>query len=189
MIVNPDHGEMFFEPYDYQVELLKKFKEERFNVALCSRQSGKTTVVGVYALWYAMFNRDKVIGIVSNKESSSKMILARIKRMWESLPSWLKPGVTKYAETFVSFDNGTRIIISATSPDAFRGESINILICDEFAFVPSRQAEDFWSANYPTISASKKAKIIVISTPNGMFNIFHRIYSQAENKLNTFVPT
>jgi hypothetical protein len=189
MIVNPDHGEMFFEPYDYQLDLLEKFKSERFNVALCSRQSGKTTVVGVYALWYAMFNRDKVIGIVSNKESSSKMILARIKRMWESLPSWLKPGVTKYAETFVSFDNGTRIIISATSPDAFRGESINILICDEFAFVPSGQAEDFWSANYPTISASKLAKIIVISTPNGMFNIFHRLYSQAEHNLNTFVHT
>ena len=87
---------------------------------------------------------------------------------------------------FVTFDNGTRIFISATSADAFRGESMNLLICDEFAFVPGSQAEEFWAANYPTISASKKAKIIIISTPNGLFNIFHRIYSQSEAGLNTF---
>ena len=61
--------------------------------------------------------------------------------------------------------------------------------CDEFAFVPGFQAEEFWAANYPTISASKKAKIIIISTPNGLFNIYHRIWSQAVNKLNTFHPT
>jgi len=106
--------------------------------------------------------------------------------MWESLPIWLKPGVTEYAKTGVIFDNGTKIIISATSPDAFRGESMNLLILDEFAFVPSNQAEEFWAANYPTISASKEAKIIIISTPNGMFNLFHRIYNQAKLKQNTF---
>jgi len=61
--------------------------------------------------------------------------------------------------------------------------------CDEFAFVPGFQAEEFWAANYPTISASKQAKIIIISTPNGLFNIYHRIWSQAVNKLNTFHPT
>ena len=61
--------------------------------------------------------------------------------------------------------------------------------CDEFAFVPGNQAEEFWAANYPTISASKQAKVVVISTPNGMFNIFHRLYSQAERGENTFEPT
>lgn len=188
-IVNPDEGEIQFEPYDYQRMLIESFENHRFNVSLCSRQSGKTTVVAVYALWYAIFHKDKNIGIVSNKESSAKMILSRMKRMWESLPNWLKPGVEEYAKTGVTFDNHTRITISATSPDAFRGNTMNLLICDEFAFVPSGQAEEFWAANYPTVSASKNAKVIIISTPNGMFNIFHRIYSQAERKQNTFYPT
>jgi hypothetical protein len=188
-IVNPDKGEIYFEPYEYQMELLEKFQKHRFNVGLCSRQSGKTTIVSAYVLWYAIFHPDKNIGIVSNKESSAKMILARLKRMYECLPFWLKPGVTEYSKTFTTFDNGTRIIISATSPDAFRGESMNLLCCDEFAFVPSVAAEDFWAANYPTISASKEAKIIIISTPNGLFNIFHRIWAQANAGLNTFVTT
>lgn len=148
-----------------------------------------TTIVSAYVLWYAMFNKDKVIGIVSNKEKAAKMILDRIKRTYEQLPTWLKPGVTEYSKTFTSFENGTKIVISATSADAFRGETMNLLVCDEFAFVPGNQAEDFWSANYPTISASKNSKIIIISTPNGLFNIFHRIYLESTIGQNSFVST
>jgi len=148
-----------------------------------------TTIVSIYALWFAIFHSDKTIGIVSNKESSAKMILARVKRMYESLPVWLKPGVTEYAKTATTFDNNSRLIIAATSPDAMRGEAVNLLICDEFAFVDGHKAEEFWSANYPTISSSKQSKIIVISTPNGMFNIFHRLYTQAERKKNSFIHT
>jgi len=188
-IIHPDKGEIPFKPYDYQTELINKFKKYRYNVVLASRQSGKTTVVSVYVLWYSIFHPDKTIGIVSNKESSAKMILSRLKKMYECLPVWLKPGVTEYSKTFLTFDNGTRIVISATSADAFRGETVNVLVADEFAFVPGHQAEEFWASNYPTISASKEAKIIIISTPCGLFNIFHRIYSQSKSKMNTFVNT
>lgn len=107
--------------YDLQVEG-QKFYTNGF-------LSHNTTVVGIYALWYALFHSDKNIGIVSNKETSAKMILGRLKRMYESLPPWMKAGVTKYAEKGIAFDNGTRITISATSPDAFRGESMNLLLC------------------------------------------------------------
>jgi len=107
--------------YDIQVDGKKYYSNDIL--------SHNTTCVGIYALWYAVFNNNKSIGIVSNKESSAKMILGRIKHMWESLPIWLKPGVKEYAKTGVVFDNDTKIIISATSPDAFRGESMNLLIC------------------------------------------------------------
>jgi len=188
-IVNPDEGEVTFEPYEYQWELLEKFQKHRFNVALCSRQSGKTTIVASYVLWYAIFNENKNIGIVSNKEKSAKMILDRIRKSYEALPIWLKPGVTEYSKTFITFDNGSKIQIAATSADAFRGESMNLLCMDEFAFVPQSQAEEFWMANYPTISASRKAKIVIISTPNGLFNIFHKIWTEATLKKNSFVFT
>lgn len=185
-IVNPDKGEITFEPYDYQKKLLNVLHNERFTISLQSRQSGKTTVVGIYALWYALFNDNKIICIVSNKEKSAKMILRRIKKMYEALPIWIKPGVEGYDKTTVFFDNGSQLVISATSPDAFRGESANLLIMDEFAFVPKNQAEEFWASNYPTIAASENSKIVIISTPNGMFNLFHRIYHNAEKGRNSF---
>ncbi len=180
-IVTLDHGEVLFRPRDYQNETLELLANNRFFVGLWARQSGKTTIVAAYALWYAIFNADKNIGMVSNKESSAKRILDGMKRMYEGLPPWLKPGVTEYAKTSITFDNGTKLIISATTQDAFRGWPMNIVICDEFAFVPKNNAEDFWSSNYPTISSSTESKIIIISTPNGMFNIFHRIWMGAIN--------
>jgi hypothetical protein len=190
-IVTLDYGEVLFDPRDYQVETLKILSENRFFIGLWARQSGKTTVVAAYALWYAIFNADKNIGMVSNKESSAKRILDNMKKMYESLPVWLKPGVTEYAKTSITFDNGTKLIISATTPDAFRGWPMNIIICDEFAFVPSHQAEEFWASNYPTISSSTQSKVIIISTPNGMFNIFHRLWEGActeGSEGNAFVP-
>jgi hypothetical protein len=190
-IVTLDYGEVLFDPRDYQIDTLKILSENRFFIGLWARQSGKTTVVAAYALWYAIFQSDKNIGMVSNKESSAKRILDNMKKMYEGLPPWLKPGVTEYAKTSITFDNGTKLIISATTPDAFRGWPMNIIICDEFAFVPSHQAEEFWASNYPTISSSTESKVIIISTPNGMFNIFHRLWVGAETEGeegNAFVP-
>ena len=40
-IINPDMGEIKYEPYDYQVNLLEKYRDHRFTISLCSRQSGK----------------------------------------------------------------------------------------------------------------------------------------------------
>jgi hypothetical protein len=187
-IVTLDEGEILFNPREYQKETLELLANNRFFIGLWARQSGKTTIVAAYALWYSIFNSNKNIGIVSNKESSAKRILDNMKKMYEGLPAWIKPGVTEYAKTSITFDNGTKLIISATTADAFRGWPMNIVICDEFAFVPSNNAEDFWSSNYPTISSSTKSRIIIISTPNGMFNIFHRLWTGAESGDNSFVP-
>ena len=185
-IVHPDRGRIFFKPYAYQKKLLETVLDNRFNVFLLSRQSGKSTTVAAYALWYAIFNADKTIGIVSNKQISAIDILHRITIMYEELPVWLKPGVESLGKMGIEFDNGTRILVSATSADAFRGRTINVLVADEFAFVRKHVADEFWSANYPTISASEEAKIIIISTPCGVFNQFHTIYTMAERKENEF---
>jgi hypothetical protein len=189
-VIHPDKGEIPFEPSlrKFQKEILETISENRFVISLCARQSGKSTGVSAYILWYAVFHANKMIGIVSNKQTSAIHILYIIRRMYESLPSWIKPGVKEYSKTFITFDNGTKIEVSATSTDAFRGRPLNLLFCDEFAFVRKGIAEEFWSANYPAISASKKSKVVIVSTPNGMFNLFHRLYSGAERKENMFIP-
>lgn len=186
-IINPDLGLMVFTPRWYQKEILNNIANNRYFVGLCARQTGKTTCVCAYIIWYSIFHSNKYIGCVSNKEDSAKYILKRIKHMYEELPAFLKPGVNFYNKKSISFDNGTEIVISATSPDAFRSKTLNLLFCDEIAFVPRTITEEFWSANYPTLSASKTSKIIMISTPNGIGNLFHKIYRGAELNENGFV--
>ena len=89
--------------------------------------SHNTTTISAYVLWYAIFNPDKTIGIVSNKQVSAIDIMNRIKRVYQEIPAWMKPGVTEWSKTFVTFENGTRIMVSATSEDAFRGRTLNLL--------------------------------------------------------------
>lgn len=188
-IVTGDHGVVSFGDYMYpfQKELIDTFLKHRFTITLSGRQAGKTAIVGAYALAYACFTNHKVIGIVSNKEASAKSFLSRIKYQYEQLPVWLKPGVISWAEKSVLFENRCKIFISATSKDSFRGEPVNCLICDELAFVdPPWKAEEFWRSNYPTISSSITSQIIIISTINGMYNLFHRLYTGAEKGKNTF---
>lgn len=175
-IVHPDKGRVRFDPYDFQEEIINKYLNHRFLILLLARQVGKSTTVGVIACWYAMFNKDKIIGITSYIEKEAINILDKIKIIYEELPDWLKPGVKEYNKKSILFENGTKIQVSATTKNAFRGRTLNLLICDELAFVQPNQAEDFWSSNFPTISKSVESKVILISTPKGQHNLFHRLW-------------
>lgn len=64
--------------------------------------------------------------------------------------------------------------------------SHNCLFCDEFAFVRKSIADEFWASNFPTLSASEESKVIIISTPNGLFNLFERLYTKATLGKNKF---
>ncbi len=179
-IVHPDHGRVIFEPYDFQKDIIDTYLKNRFLALLLARQVGKSTVVGVIACWYAIFNKDKRIGITSYIEKEAIKILDKIKIIYEELPLWLKPGVKdEYNKKSIVFENGTNLMVSATTKNAFRGEALNLLISDELAFVPAGQANDFWTSNVPTTAKSQFSKIIIISTPAGQHNLFHRIWQGA----------
>lgn len=42
--------------------------------------------------------------------------------------------------------------------------------------------EEFYTANYPTLSSFKNSKLIIISTPNGMYNKFWELYTKARDR-------
>ena len=185
-IKHPDLGRVPFNPRWYQREFLDIILNNKKFCGLLARQVGKTISVSVYILWYAIFNSEKTIGIVSNKQDTAVKILSEIKKMYELLPNHLKPGVNIYNRTSIEFENNTIILANATTEDPFRSYTLNILFADELAFVRPSIAESFWASNYPTLSASKESKVIVISTPNGLWNLFERLYTGAVNGQNGF---
>ena len=143
-----------------------------------------TTLMTIYALWVACFQKDQSILIVANKEGTAIEIFRRIRLAYEELPNWLKPGVVEYAKTSMALANGCRIGISTTTGTAARGQSINVLILDELAFIESHLVDEFWKSVYPIVSSSKKSKIFIASTANGTGNLFHNLYSGAETGRN-----
>jgi hypothetical protein len=153
--------------------------------------SHNTTVATVYLLHYALFEEDKTVAILANKESTAIEILSRLKLAYTELPIWLQRGISEqnggWAKKAVGLENGIKIIAGSTASSAIRGMSAGLVFLDEFAFVPDNIADDFMSSVYPTIASGKKAKIIIVSTPNGM-NHFYDIYRKATRGENNFMP-
>lgn len=184
-IISLDEGIIKFQLYDYQEEMINNFSEHRFNICLLSRQLGKTSTVAAFLLHSAIFNNNQTIAILANKSEKAQEILARIKMMFELLPTWMKPGIKKWNEKKVEFSNGSLLFSSATTPDSIRGYSINIVYLDEFSFVANDT--EFYESTYPVISSGQKTKIIITSTPKGM-NLFYKLWSDAEKGRNSFFP-
>jgi len=178
-IVTIDSGVQVIKLYDFQREMINKFVNEKFILAKCARQSGKTIGVESFILWSILFKDNYRVGMFANKFDTSKKILKEIKYSYEQLPMWLQQGVITWNKHSIELENGSSITSSSTSGDAGRSRTYNLVFLDEFAFVPDYVAADFFTAVYPTISSGKNTKVIIISTPNGL-NFFYRMWVEAQ---------
>ena len=187
-IVSLDEGVIPFKMYDFQEGMVEKFHKHRFNIAKLPRQSGKSTIVTAYLLWYVLFNDNVNIAILANKAPTAREMLGRLQLSYENLPKWLQQGIVGWNKGSLELENGSKILASSTSASAVRGMSFNIIFLDEFAFVPNHIAEQFFASVYPTISSGKKTKVIIISTPHGM-NQYYKLWHDAERGANNYVAT
>ena len=80
-------------------------------------------------------------------------------------------------------------LLEVTDTHSFFANSIlvhNCIFLDEFAFVPTTVAEEFFSSVYPTITAGQSTQMIIISTPKGL-NMFYQLWKGAISKQNEYV--
>ena len=187
-IVSLDEGVIPFDMYDFQEGMVEKFHEHRFNICKLPRQSGKSTIVTAYLLWYVLFNANVNVAILANKAPTAREMLGRLQLSYENLPKWMQQGIVGWNKGSLELENGSKILASSTSASAVRGMSFNIIFLDEFAFVPNHIAEQFFASVYPTISSGKSTKVIIISTPHGM-NQFYKLWHDAERNANNYVAT
>ena len=186
-IVTLDTGLQPFKMYQFQREMVDTFHNNRFSICKLPRQTGKSTTIISYLLHYAIFNANVNIAILANKAQIARDLLGRLQLAYENLPKWLQQGVINWNKGSLELENGSKILAAATSSSAVRGGSYNIIFLDEFAFVPTTIAEQFFSSVYPTITSGQKTKVIIVSTPYGM-NQFYKLWVDAENKNNDYVP-
>ena len=187
-IISLDKGLIPFTMYDFQEDMTRKFHAERFNIAKLPRQSGKSTIVTSYLLWYVLFNDNVNVAILANKAATAREMLQRLQLSYENLPKWMQQGISQWNRGSLELENGSKIMAASTSASAVRGMSFNVIFLDEFAFIPNHIADQFFSSVYPTISSGKSTKVIIISTPHGM-NMFYKLWHDAERGKNEYIPT
>ena len=187
-IVSLDHGLVPFEMYGFQEGMVSTMHDNRFSIFKLPRQSGKSTIIISYLLHYALFNPNVNIAVLANKSITARDILGRLQLAYENLPKWMQQGIIAWNKGNIELENGSKIIAASTSSSAIRGGSYNIIFLDEFAFVPSNVAEQFFASVYPTITSGQNTKVIIVSTPHGM-NMFYKIWVDAQEKRNDYIAT
>ena len=184
-IVTIDQGKQIIQLWDYQEDIVNLIHENRNTIVLSARQISKTTTVCGYILHYILFNSSKNVAILANYTKVAKKSLRLIKQAYEQVPLWMQQGVMAWNMNSIELENGCTVMVSASTGESIRGETINLLYVDECAFVDN--FDMFWSATYPTISSGTSSKVVMTSTPKGL-NHFYKFWTEAEAGVNDFVP-
>lgn len=176
-VEHPIKGKINFNLYPFQEGTLKQFLTHKYNIINKSRQMGISTLVAAYALIKMIFHENyKVLVIATNQEVAKNMV-SKVKVAYRNLPTWLRPKAIDNNKLQLTFDNGSSIKAVASSPTAGRSEALSLLIIDEAAFID--QIDEIWASSQMTLATGGDA--ILLSTPNGVDNLFHKLWVDAES--------
>lgn len=182
-IQHPVRGMIPFKMFDYQGQLIKDYTHYRFNVILKARQLGISEITASFAAWMMLFQRNKNILVMATKADTAKNIIKKVRIALHHIPEWLRiADIIGDNKLSVELSNGSQIKAISSSDDAGRSEALSLLIIDEAAFV--KNLDELWVGLLPTVTAG--GSIIVLSTPNGVGNKFHSIWTESESGDNEF---
>ena len=182
MIQHPVRGKIPFHLYPFQEKTLTQFHEHRYNIILKSRQTGISTLTAGFSLWKMLFNQDFNVLVIATKQEVAKNLVTKVRVMNQYLPSWLKQTTVEDNKLSLRYSNGSQIKATSAAGDAGRSEALSLLVFDEAAFID--KIEEIWISAQSTLSTGGNA--IILSTPNGVGNFFHKTWIGAEDGTNTF---
>jgi Terminase large subunit, T4likevirus-type, N-terminal len=149
-------------PDPWQAEVLRE--RPRRSLLLCSRQSGKTTVTALTALWEAIYSAPALVVIVSPSQRQSAEMFRSLMLFHSKLdgaPALDGPGSVLKAE----FTNGSRILALPGVERTVRGlANVSLAIVDEAA----RVDDELLTAIRPMMATrAGGGRLIALTTPAG----------------------
>lgn len=181
-----------------QKEIIYAYEGHRHNLITKPRQAGVSTTTAAYhAVKVAVAAKEnpEAILIIANKQELAFEFLAKIKDFLSQMPRWFwgpdyygteenekKSIFLVDSKKEIKLPNGSRVKAVATSKDALRGFTPTTLIMDEAAHIDNG-AEVFGAA---LTALGTGGKATLISTPNGLDELYYKTYSRAKIKKNKF---
>jgi|GEM_PF-4863711 len=198
-----DYEKWFKKISEKNIELTKKIPSEFQNyykntckhpdiplridtIILKSRQTGLSTIFELLGGWHINFYPSVYDIVISQRDKEAMKFLNDVITWWELIPPLLRgkklTGNQHQLWVSITGQKSHRSGFEAFPPvpDAGRSYSPNLVIMDEFAMW--RRAGDVWTA--VTSSVSGGGIIVVISTPKGVGNLYHRIWELTNKSLS-----
>lgn len=151
-ISHPKRGKIKFNLYPFQKTFLKIVLLKHFIVTLKSRQVGMSTITQAYCLWCALHYSKFEILIISANRDNATSFLRKLREMYNNLDNDYKTFIPATSDNKLSmeFANGSKITTMAATASSSRGESVNLLVFDEAAFI--NNVDEVYRGTMPTIS-------------------------------------
>lgn len=194
---NTQSGYVPYRLFPLQRNMLDCFEKYRHNIVAKPRQAGITTTTAAYlAVKIALATPDhpERIEILANNLAQSQEFLSKIREFTNQIPLWMwgdyynwnkdKEGhiVGKGAAKRLEFMNGSYVSAKPCTKNALRGTTPTYLIIDEAAFV--EEGATTYAASAAAVATG--GKMILISTPNGMDELYYKTYVGSLNGENSF---
>lgn len=182
-----------FTPDLWQAEFLQGVADGKWESVImnCSRQSGKSEILAILALWMALARPNSLILIVAKQRQANEDI-KKVRRWLTILKKSLgrkykgKVVITNMTENKTEFEfaNGSRIIGLPDSPDSIRGYSAPVLVIIDEA---GMQSDDVFVAVKPMLAVSHGVMVLA-STPKGTRGFFCKEYKTNPNYKKFEIP-
>ena len=189
-----------FDMWEAQREALRSIMANKLNVILKARQLGFSWLVLHYAAWMLITMEGRTAIGLSQKEDDAKELVRRLGVILQNMPEliqedkhqedgWIGPVYVQTAlEIKIHFPSGLTSVFTgmASAPGAGRSFTANLIILDEWAF--QQNAEEIWTAGFPTINRPTGGQVIGLSTiDRGSF--FEEVFTNPDNGFNKiFIP-
>lgn len=175
-----------FVPFDVQKRLIESICKSQYTIVLKSRQVGASETVCSYLLCRALTEPGFAAVVFSKTAADSGALGKRIRAQAASIAD---SGIefTTESNSELSFKGLGTIYFLPATPRAARGiPSVSVVVLDEAAFLDG--AEEIYTAAQPTMATlGERGKLILLSTPNGMGNMFANLWhGEDEDGWNRF---
>ena len=182
-----------FRLWPAQVEVLKAYRDHKFNIVLKARQLGFSWLSLCYAAWVLIRTPGAQVIALSRTEEEAKELVRRMGVILGHMPELLrsKPWVggvyhVKTLEATVELCDKVSVFKAFPSAaQAARSFTGNLLLLDEWAF--QAFAHEIWQATFPVINRPTGGQVIGLSTIK-VNTLFTEIW-EGDNDFNKiFVP-
>jgi hypothetical protein len=164
-----------FIPFEYQVKMLDD--PSKLIVACAARRVGKSLVMSAKALWFAYTKPNTSTLIVASTQRQSMLMFDKLLKFITG-NTLLEESVARQTRTILEFKNGSRIVAlpCGRTGKTLRGETADLVIIDEAAFVP----EDVILSVMMPMLATTDGSIVLLSTPWDKMHPFYAAFNDPE---------
>ena len=156
---------------EWQARLLRE--RPRRALLCCCRQSGKSTITALIALYVALYEAPALILLVSPAQRQSAELFRVFMQAYQKLEG--APPLVQESVLKCEFSNGSRVLALPSSERTLRGFSkVDLCVIDEAA----RVGDELLGALRPMMAVSRAGgRLIALSTPAGRRGWFFEAWS------------